>query len=250
MKRVALAFLMGACLALITGVPAWAQYGGGGGGTTTTTTSTTAPGGGEPDQPRTEASVSDDDVEPGDTVTVSAPPVFAPGSPITVNLVRAQSGADAQQLATGTAGANGSASQSVTIPQVPDGVYFVYITGKDADGNDVVAMAAIVVRGGVAAPAAVQGNAAAVPAPVAQAQGVAPDTEAAVVDAVTDGAGVVLSPQGQLQVRTAAGLQDASTLPTTGSDDISKQVTVGAALLLAGTGLVVLRRRRTGGFAK
>lgn len=78
----------------------------------------------------------------------------------------------------------------------------------------------------------------------------APDTEAAVVDAVTDGAGVVLSPQGKLQVRTAAGLQDASTLPTTGSDDISKQVTVGAALLLAGTGLVMLRRRRTGGFAK
>jgi len=249
-KRVALAFLMGAALALVTGLPAWAQYGGGGGGTTTTTT--TEPGGGEPEQPRTEASVSDDDVEPGDSVTVSAPPVFAPGSPITVNFVRAQSGADAQQLATGTAGANGSANQSVTIPQVPDGVYFVYITGVDEDGNEVVALAAIVVRNGVAAAAAVQGDsmAAPVPAPVAQAQGLAPEAEAAVVDAVTDGAGVVMSPQGQLQVRTAAGLQDASTLPTTGSDDISKQVTVGAALLLAGTGLVLLRRRRTGGFAK
>lgn len=245
---------MGAVLALASGVPAWAQYGGGGGGTTTTTTSSTVPGGGEPEQPRTVANVSDDTVEPGDSITVSVPPVFAPGTPIAVNLVRAQSGADADQLASGSAGSNGSANQSVTIPDVEPGVYFVYVTGVDADGNPVVALVAIVVEGAAPA-AAVQGNsqaaaAAPVPAAVADIQTVAPETEAAVLDAVSGGdAGLVLSPQGTLQVRTPSGLQDASTLPTTGSDDISTQVTVGAALVLAGTGLVMLRRR-TGGFTK
>lgn len=253
MKRVALGVLAGAVLALVSGVPAWAQYGGGGGGTTTTTT-TTEPGGGEPEQPRTVANISDDTVEPGDSVTVSVPPVFAPGTPITVNLVRAQSGADADQLASGTAGGDGSVNRSVTIPDVEPGVYFVYVTGVDTDGNPVVALVAIVVEGAQAAAVegAVQAAAAApVPAGVADIQTVAPETEAAVLDAVSGGdAGVVLSPDGTLNVRTAAGLQDASTLPTTGSDDISTQVTVGAALVLAGTGLVMLRRRRTGGFAK
>lgn len=247
-RRFAVALIGGVVLALTTGLPAWAQpYGGGGGGTTTTTT--TEPGGGEPEQPRVEASVSDADVTPGQTVTVTVPPVFAPGSPIVVNLARAQSGADADVLAQGTAGATGAVNESVTIPDTESGVYFLYVTGVDSDGNEVVAVTAIVIRNDAPA-ASVQGDTAAAPVPasVADLQTVAPETEAAVVDAVTDGAGVVLSPQGTLQVRSAAGaLQAADSLPRTGADDISQQVTIGAALVLAGTGLVLLRRRR-GGF--
>jgi LPXTG-motif cell wall-anchored protein len=134
----------------------------------------------------------------------------------------------------------------------------------DEDGNTVVALVAVVLRAGEAAPAAASveedgfqaaaaGPVAAAPVPAAVAdvqQSVSPDIEAAVVDAVAQGAGVALSPQGTLQVRSASGaVQAASTLPTTGANDISQQVTIGAALLLAGTGMVLLRRRR-GGFTQ
>ncbi|MCO8129268.1 LPXTG cell wall anchor domain-containing protein [Acidimicrobiia bacterium EGI L10123] len=250
---------MGAALVLTTGLPASAQtdpYGGGGGGTTTTTT-TPVPGG-EPEQPRTVANVSDDDVAPGDPVTVTVPPVFAPGTEVSINLARAQQDAGGVELGSPDANADGSVSDTVTIPATEDGVYFLYVTGVDTDGNPVVAIVAIVVRNGVASASAVEGEsfaataaaAAPVPAAVADVQSnVTPASEAAVVEAVTQsGAGLVLSPESTLNVRTPEGVQAASALPTTGSNDISAQVTIGAALLFAGTGLVLLRRR--GGFAK
>ena len=243
MKRFVFAMLVGALLLFAAG-PASAQY--------------EEPPDEEPQQPRTVANVSDDVVSPGDPVNVTVPPAsFAPGTPIVVQLARAQQGAGGVELATGTAGSNGAASQVVTIPATQNGVYFLYVTGVDSDGNPVVAIVAIVIEGGTATAAAVESNdfaaAAAfttVPAPVAQVQsGLTPDTEAAVVEAVTQqGAGLVLSPEGTLNVRTPAGVQSAGALPTTGSDGIATQTIVGAALLLAGTGLVLLRRR--GGFAK
>jgi LPXTG-motif cell wall-anchored protein len=255
-RRFAIALVVGSVLVLLTGLPASAQYGGGGGGTTTTTTSTTTPGSDESEQPRTVANVSDDDVIPGDTVTVTVPPVFAPGTPIVIELARAQQGAEGVALASGNAGADGSVNKTVTIPATQHGVYFLYVTGVDTDGNPVVAIVAIVIRP-LPGAASVEGDSFAVastpvPAAVSQAQaesGLTPATEAAVVEAVTQqGAGLVLSPQGALSVRTPAGVQQASALPTTGSDGIATQAVVGAALLLAGTGLVLLRRR--GGFAK
>jgi LPXTG-motif cell wall-anchored protein len=214
-----------------------------------------------------EANISDSTPQPGEAVTVTAPPVFAPGTRVVVNLARASQGATPAQLGSGTAGATGRVSESATIPAVEPGVYWLYVTGVDADGNPTVALVPVVIGGTEAA--AVEGDsvegdsfeAAAVAAPVVDAatplpaavaalQSVEPDVEAAVLDAVADGAGVVLSPQGTLQVRTAAGaVQDADTLPVTGASDISQQVTIGAALLLAGTGMVLLRRRR-GGFTK
>lgn len=242
MKRIVFATMVGLLL-LLTGVPASAQY--------------EDPPSEEPAQPRTVANVSDDEVAPGDPVTVTVPPVFAPGTPIVVELARAQQGAEGVELGSGTSSSDGSVSETVTTPATEDGVYFLYVTGVDADGNPVVALVAIVVSGGDATAAAVQGDsfaaagaAAPVPAAVAEAQsGLTPDTEAAVVEAVTQqGAGMVLSPEGTLSVRTAAGVQSAGALPTTGSDGIATQAAVGAALFLAGTGLVLLRRR--GGFAK
>lgn len=248
---------VGAALVLTTGLPASAQYGGGGGGTTTTAPTTTAPPeGGDAEQPRTIANVSDDEVAPGDPVTVSVPPVFAPGTEVSTNLARAQQGAGGVELGSPTTGSDGSVSDTVTIPATQDGVYFLYVTGVDGDGNPVVALVAIVITGGDATAAAVAGDtfaaaaATPVPASVADVQSnLTPASEAAVVEAVTQsGAGLVLSPEGTLNVSTPEGLQSAGTLPTTGSNDISTQVTVGAALLLAGTGLVLLRRR--GGFVK
>lgn len=246
MKRFAFATMVGALLLLLTGAPASAQY--------------EEPPGSEPAQPRTVANISDDVVSPGDPVTVTVPPVFAPGTPIVVELARAQQGAEGVELGSGTAGTNGGVNETVTVPATQNGVYFLYVTGVDADGNPVVAIVAIVIRDGEAAATAVEGEgftaagpaAASTPVPAAVAEvqsGLTPDTEAAVVEAVTQqGAGLVLSPQGELSVRTPAGVQSASALPTTGGDGIATQVAVGAALLLAGTGLVLLRRR--GGFAK
>lgn len=246
MKRFAFATMVGALLLLLTGVPASAQY--------------EQPPTEEPVQPRTVANVSDDDVSPGDAVTVTVPPVFASGTQVSINLARAQQDQDGVVLDTATTGSDGAVSQSVTIPATQDGVYFLYVTGVDADGFPVVAIVAIVIRDGVAAASAVEEEsfsaAAAAPAPapvpleVVQAQSnLTPDTEAAVVEAVTQGAaGLALSPEGTLSVRTPAGVQEASTLPTTGGDGIATQVLVGAALLLSGAGLVMLRRR--GGFAK
>lgn len=245
MKRFAFATMVGALLLLLTGVPASAQY--------------EQPPTEEPVQPRTVANVSDPDVSPGDAVTVTVPPVFASGTQVSINLARAQQDQDGVVLDTATTGSDGSVSQSVTIPATQDGVYFLYVTGVDADGFPVVAIVAIVIRDGVAAASAVEEenfSAAAAPAPaplpleVVQAQSnLTPDTEAAVVEAVTQGAaGLALSPEGTLSVRTPAGVQEASTLPTTGGDGIATQVLVGAALLLSGAGLVMLRRR--GGFAK
>lgn len=234
-----------------------AQTYGGGGGTTTTT----APPPGEsgctdttddPCQPRTSAEVSDDVVAPGEPVTVSTPPAFAPGSSVTINLVRADDGASPVLSDSATASSTGAVSDSITVPNVPDGVYFVYVVGTDADGNRVVALTPIVIRGGQAQAAAVEGDtfqaaaAAEVPAAVAE---VMPDlsqqAEAAVVDAVASGSsGLVLSPDGTLNVRSPEGsLQAASALPNTGND-VSGLVTAGAALILAGTGLVLMHRRK------
>lgn len=235
-----------------------AQTYGGGGGTTTTTT--TAPpsesgcvdDGDDPCQPRTSAEVSDDVVEPGDPVTVSTPPAFAPNSEVTIHLVRADDGATPAVSESSTTNSTGAVSDSITIPDVDEGVYFIYVVGTDADGNRVVAIVPIVIRDGEAQAASVQGDtfqaagAAEVPAAVAE---VMPDlsqeAEAAVVDAVASGSsGLVLSPDGTLNVRSPeGGLQSASSLPTTGND-VSGPVTAGAALILAGTGLVLMRRRK------
>lgn len=207
-----------------------------------------------PCNPRVEADVSDSEPSPGDTVTVTTPPVFAPGSAITVNIVRANNTAQSGQLATGTATGAGQVSETVTIPDVPPGVYFVYVTGTGPDGNPVVGLVPIVVRAANAAQVAgdsavFTASAAPVPAQVAEVQAdLSTAAEAAIVEAVTAGdAGLLLSPEGQLNVRTAQGVQQAGSLPTTGSDGIATQVAVGAALLLAGTGLVLMRRK---GFVK
>lgn len=244
---------MGAALALSTGLPASAQYGGGGGGTTTTAPTTTAPEG-EAEQPRVVADASDTDVAPGEPVTVTTPPVFAPGSPITVNIIRASDTAEAGELASGEATSDGRVSNTSTIPDLPPGVYFIYVTGTGPDGNPVVALVPIVIRAATAQAAAAesaafQASAAPVPAQVAEVQSdLTPATEAAIVEAVTAGdAGLLVSPEGQLNVRTPEGVQAAGALPTTGSDGIATQVAVGAALLLAGTGLVLMRRK---GFTK
>lgn len=244
MKRFVFATMVGALLLLLTGPPASAQY--------------DEPPAEEPAQPRTVANVSEDVVSPGDPVTVTVPPVFAPGTPIVVELARAQQGAEGVGIGSGSAGANGAVSETVTVPATQNGVYFLYVTGVDTDGDPVVAIVAIVIEGAEAASAgegqAFTGVGAAaftpVPAAVAEVQsGLTPETEAAVVEAVTQqSAGLVLSPQGTLSVRTPAGVQSASALPTTGGDGIATQAVIGAALLLTGTGLVMLRRR--GGFAK
>jgi LPXTG-motif cell wall-anchored protein len=237
-----LAILFGVLATLMVGAPVGAQY--------------EEPPGEAPDNPRVAAGVSDDDVQPGDPVTVTAPPAFAPGSQVTVYLARAQQDSAALALATAAVNADGSVNRTVTIPDVPAGVYFLYILGVDEDGNERIAITAIVVRNAAAAasveaPAPESFESAAAPAAVAELQpALSPAAEVAVVDAVADGAGVVLSPaDGALSIQTPAGLQDATTLPTTGANDVSQQVTIGAALLLAGTGLVLLRRRR-GGFTQ
>lgn len=251
LRRIAFAVAVGAALALSTGVPASAQYGGGGGGTTTTTASTTTTTEAPPaEQPRVIADVSDSEVAPGDPVTVTTPSVFAPGSTVTVNIVGANATAEPGELATSQATQSGAVTNTSTIPDLPPGVYFIYVTGVDSDGNPVVALVPIVIRAADTAEAtAFQAAAAPVPAQVAEVQSDLPaDTEAAIVEAVTAGdAGLLLSPEGPLSVRTPDGVQAAGALPTTGSDGIATQVAVGAALLLAGTGLVLMRRR---GFAK
>lgn len=254
MRRIALALIAGALFVVAAGAPAWAQE----------PTYEEPPPPADPEQPRTVANVTDTDVAPGQAVTVSAPPAFAANAPVTINLARATADGVALQLAVTRTNADGTVSHQITIPDAPPGVYFLYITGEDEDGNPTVALVAIVVGSGEpAAGASVAGDSAdapasfaaastPVPAAVADVQSdLTPAAEAAVVEAVTQGgAGLVVSPEGTLQVRSASGkLQAAGTLATTGANDISQQVTVGAALLLAGSGLVLLRRRR-GGFTK
>lgn len=270
MKRLVLALVMGALLVLAPVSPASAQYGGNpppeeppAGPPEGCPVEDPPPADPPPCNPRATADVSDSTVRPGDEITVSTPPVFEPGTTVTINMVRAQRSASASELGTETADADG-VDASVTIPDVPPGVYFIYVYGTGPDGSPVVAMTPIVVRGGPAAAAqgvddvSVQGDAvyaaaaaaAPVPVQVAEVQGaVSPEVEAAVVDAVASGGRAVLSPEGTLNVRTAAGVQRASALPTTGSDGIATQVTIGAAMLFAGTGLVLLRRRK-GAFVK
>ena len=255
MKRLVLALTTGVLSALLLVAPASAQtdpnYGGNPGGCSV---EDPPPADVPPCLPRAAADVADPNVQPGDPITVTTPPVFAPGSPITVNIVRANNTAQPGQLGTGTAASDGRVSNTSAVPDLPPGVYFVYVTGTGADGNPVVALVPIVVRAAttaqVAGDSAVFTAAAApVPAQVAEVQAdLSTATEAAIVEAVTAGdAGLLLSPEGQLNVRTAQGVQQASTLPTTGSDGIATQVAFGAALLLAGTGLVLMRRK---GFVK
>lgn len=262
MKRLVLALTTGVLSALLLVAPASAQtepnYGGNPGGCSV---EDPPPAEAPPCLPRAAADVADPEVQPGDPITVTTPPVFAPGSPITVNIVRANDTSQPGQLASGTASSDGRVSNTSTVPDLPPGVYFVYVTGVGADGNPVVALVPIVVRAGESTAAAVQGAtaraftvqsgaaAAPVPAQVAEVQAdLSTAAEAAIVEAVTAGdAGLLLSPEGQLNVRTAQGVQQAGSLPTTGSDGIATQVAVGAALLLAGTGLVLMRRK---GFVK
>lgn len=251
MRRIALALIAGAFFVVAAGAPAWAQE----------PTYEEPPPPADPEQPRTVANVTDSDVAPGQAVTVSAPPAFAANAEVTINLARASEDGVALQLAVTQTDADGSVSHEITIPDAPPGVYFLYITGQDQDGNPTVALVAIVVRGDQSgasvaadsadAPASFAAASTPVPAAVADVQSdLTPAAEAAVVEAVTQGgAGLVVSPEGTLQVRSASGeLQAAGTLATTGANDISQQVTVGAALLLTGSGLVLLRRR--GGFTK
>lgn len=262
MKRLVLALTMGVLSALLLVAPASAQTDYGGNPPPTTSPPTTPPADCSVNCfPRATANVADTVLQPGSPVTITTPPVFAPGSPITVNIVRAGLGQSATQLDTGDAADDGRASNTSTVPALPPGVYFMYIEGTGPNGNPVIALVPVIVRAadatsagvevaGVQAAAVPDATAAApVPAQVAEIQADLPaDTETAIVEAVTAGdAGLLLSPEGQLNVRTAQGVQQATALPTTGSDGIATQVAVGAALLLAGTGLVLMRRR---GFAK
>lgn len=264
MRRLAaLCALMAGVVLLAPAASAQTYGGGGGGGGGGGTPPPEAPPAGcpvedpppadpPPCHPRTSATVSDRVVAPGESVVVSTPPAFAPGSPVTINLVRARGGSTPALSEQSTANGTGAVSDSITIPDVPNGVYFVYVVGVDADGNRVVALTPIVIRSGQAQAAAVEGDsfqaaaAAEVPAAVAEVMpDLSPEAEAAVVDAVASGSsGLVLSPDGTLNVRSPEGsLQAASALPNTGND-ISGPVTAGAALLLAGTGLVLMYRRK------
>lgn len=262
MKRFLLALTTAACLSLLVAGPASAQYGGG----------DEPPPSGCPDgtdgpcEPRAPATVSDADVAPGESITVSTPPVFAPGSEVTVNLIHVDRGETPVLSETGTTNAEGAAGSSITIPDVGSGVYFVYVVGLDEDGNRIVAIVPIVIRNATAA-ASVEGDstqsqaapddatqsgsfetAAAEPVPAAVASvqtDLDADTEAAIVDTVASGnSGLVLADDGTLNVRTPEGAtQAAGALASTGND-VSGPVTAGAAMILAGTGFVLLHRRK------
>ncbi len=259
MKRLVLTLALGTALALLGLVPASAQ-------TYEAVAAVAArprpprrrrdaqSGGDSPCQPRTTATASDPVVTPGQTITVTTPPAFAPGSAVTVNWVHVDESSTASTLKETTANSSGAADTGVTIPNVPPGVYFLYLTGVDADGNTTVALVPIVVRGSSAAtgeqaaaqPAAAQtAGAGPVPAQVAEVQqDLSPKVEASVVEAVSAGdAGLVLTPDRQLSVRTPQGTQSVQSLATTGRD-LTTPITVGSALVLAGTGLVLLRRRK------
>lgn len=186
---------------------------------------------------------------------MSASGIFKPGSTVSVNIVHIGPAGTAQVLKSVIADGNGAVSTSATIPSGSDtGIYFIYLEGIDVNGNRVVALVPIVVRSAPAGAAQSGSQSAAVEANSVQAvapaevtevqQDLSPKAEAAVVEAVSAGqAGLVLSPQGRLEVRTANGTVEASSLASTGRD-LQTPATIGAALVLAGTGLVLLRRRK------
>lgn len=263
-------------LALATGLavamPAQAQYGGSPTTTTpttsTSTTSTTAP---EPASDRV-GEVSVEQAQPGDPVTVQAPPVFAPGSPVRLVLVRARIGEGGSQVATATANTDGGSNADFTVPSVAPGVYFVVTFGTRPDGSAIRVVSVLIIlptpgtaaastqaAGGPAggqAPTSgsassagagpagakvpspgLQVAAADIPADVRALQAPAAVEEAVFVEALAANAGVSIA-DGKLAVARSPLPSSAEESGMTGS------FAVALAAALVGGGLVTLRARR------
>ena len=201
-----------------------------------------------PCHPRARANVSDDEVETGDEVTVSTEDdTFEEGSDAEVWMSRVRRGSPVHSLGTAVVRADGSVIHTFVVPAVEDGVYLVWIHGVDENGNPVTPIAAIVVDADDNQAAATGVNSSSVDPPdaVASLQTVSPAAEAAAVEAVANGATLSVD-NGSLEVlggSTSKPKVAASGLSTTGAD-LAAPITVGAALLLTGTGLLLLRNRR------
>lgn len=137
----------------------------------------------------------------------------------------------------------------MTVPaSTADGVYILYIHGEDANGNPVVAIVPIVIEGG--AQAASTGSVAAAgvtPPPQVQALQASMSAGAAAdaAEAVSAGDGELVVKGNAIEVRAADSVAAPSqrSLSTTGTN-VAGPITAGIALILAGAGLVILRRRQ------
>lgn len=199
-----------------------------------------------PCHPRARANVSDDNVAPGETVTVSTENgTFEGGSDLDIRLSRVRRGSPTFDLGTDVADADGGMSQDVVIPQVPNGVYVIWVHGVDENGDPVTALVPIVIKGpNTDAPGATASKAGPPPVAVLGVQTVSPAAETAAIAAVANGAALSVA-NGSLEVvgGNAKPKVAAAGLSTTGAD-LAAPVTVGGALLLTGAGLLVLRNRR------
>ena len=244
-RRLASAAFLAALVLGLVGVPAQAQYGppppppGPPAGCPVTNPPPANP---PPCKPRRDASVDPDRARPGQQATVSVPDgTLAPGSNYRVVLTRVQpNSTDHVVVPSATADPDGSASSTFTVPALPPGVYLVWIHGVDSNGNPVVAMTGFVIQGvGTAAAAPVSSSSTPRPAAVEAAlNSVSPDD----VATVANGNGsLVVTPNGLLQVRGAQ--TDADPRFSRTGADLQGPMTAGMALLIAGGGLVLLRRR-------
>lgn len=238
----------------------------------TTTTSTTAPTTTTtaPAPAVREAESSTTVAEPGQPVTVSTGgnAGLAPGTSTTAGIARGAAGTAPSPLASAQVEDDGSVSVTIEIPEgTPTGVYYLYIIGETPSGQTRVFIVPIVVNA-TATGASVEGDqvdrsgggsssdqdpssggatsadGASTPtaAPralvvVQEANSLTPEAEADVVAAAVDGADLELDGT-QLIVEgrpVAAG-------PISADDGIDPLVAA-AALAVAGSGVVLLRRR-------
>ena len=200
---------------------------------------------------------------PGEQVTVSGPAnTFKQGSTVNKGITGSKAKGPKPQnvgtsLGTAKAGSDGSISTDVTIPaDAEQGVYFIYLTGVDANNETVVVIIPIVVPTSAPSTAAksastntagggTTGKAASaetsapptfagseseeVPVSVAALRVDAP-VEEAMVDAVTDDGAVLRIDNGQLIAASSDG-------------DDTRPLVAAFAIGLAGGGVVLLRRR-------
>ena len=251
MGKRALVALFVLAVAFVGGVaPAAAQY----------APPSTVPGGGPPEgcppqdpprdapcHPRARGNASKEEVRPGDEVIVSAPAgTFAPNSDVVVTLNRVRRGAPVHTFGTFKSNSNGSFSLEVTIPAGTEpGVYVIQMHGTDDEGDPVTALAPIVVRNANTTAADVRGATftnsgdSGLPADLAM----SPAEEAAAVAAVANGGTLAVTDDGIVATGGSKPKVAAAGLSTTGAD-LAAPITVGAALVLTGAGLVILRRRQ------
>lgn len=232
--------VVAACALLLVGTPAYAQYGPPEGCPPQDPPPENPP----PCHPRRRANVSDHSVQPGQTVVVSVPAgTFDPGSDVTASMTRVRSGSPNHSVGAGKADGDGSAEIDALIPDAPRGVYLIWLSGEDANGNPITALAAVVLvpeaaATGVAEPTAFDGP---VPPAVTEVQQSFPRAaEPSTVAAVQSGATPSIDDSGRLSVRGATAVRAAS-LSGTGTN-IEYPLTVAAVLILVGTGLVLRRR--------